>query len=369
MKVDGYIFSEWLRWFALSLAATLGILVLEDIYNDLPELFKMGVQGQEVLRYYAVLLPSFLPTVLPISLLISVFLGLGNLHRHNEITALRSVGLSLWRISRILWLVGIFISVGLLYLNAQLVPSSIEKARTMRERFALSYQVSEGVKGDFGTIYNLTFYNHRERRLWFMNRFNEYESRGNGVTVSTLHQTGREEFRIVAREVYYEPEAKRWIFYEGRIIEFDAKSGQALRSLPFIQRPYVEFEEQPVLMSSLEKRPKDLSLFQLYHVLAYLQAGEDPRLPAYEVRYHSILANPFSIIIVIGLAIPFAVSGVRVNPMVGVAKTVGLFFAYYLVANVATLMGERGILDPISAGWFPNSIMVLTALWLNRRQK
>lgn len=367
MKVDRYIFFEWIRWFALALAATLGILILENIYNDLPDLFKMGIQGPDVLLYYAVLLPSFLPTVLPVSLLISVLLGLGNLHQHNEVTAFRSVGLSLWRISRIFWVIGVFLSIGLFYLNAHLVPSSIEKARTMRESFARNQSLG-GVEIDSGMIFNLTFYNHLERRLWFMNRFNEYDNRGHGVTVSELNETGREEFRIVAKGVYYEFEAKRWIFYEGRIIEFDVETGEALRSLPIIQRAYSEFKEDPVLMGSLEKRPKDLSLFQLHHVLKYLRTVEDPRLAAYKVRYHSILANPLSVIIVIALAIPFVVSGVRVSPVVGVAKTVGLFFAYYLVANVSTLMGERGILDPISAGWLPNSIMGLTAFWFNRRQ-
>ncbi|AWT59892.1 MAG: hypothetical protein DF168_01089 [Candidatus Moanabacter tarae] len=368
MKIDGYIFFEWIRWFALALAATLGILILENIYNDLPDLLKMGIRGQDILRYYIVLLPSFIPTVLPVSLLISVLLGLGNLYQHNEITAFKSVGLSLWRISRVFWAIGIFLSIVLFYLNAQLVPSSIEKAGAMRDDFARYSHGLEGVESEFGIIYNLTFYNHLERRLWFMNRFNEYENRGYGITVSELSETGREEFRIVANEVHYEWEGKRWIFYEGRIIEFDVETGEALRSLPIIQRSYSEFEENPVLMRSLEKRPKDLSLFQLHHVLKYLGAVDDPRFPAYKVRYHSILANPFSVIIVIALAIPFVVSGVRVSPVVGVAKTVGLFFAYYLVANVSTLMGERGILDPISAGWLPNSIMGLTAFWFNRRQ-
>ncbi len=368
MKIDRYIFLEWLRCFALALAATLGILLLEDIYNDLPDLLRFGVGGREVLSYYIVLLPSFLPAVLPISLLISILLGLGNLHRHNEITALRAIGLSLWRISRILWIVGFVLSAGLFYLNAHLVPSSIEKARAMRERFAAFHHLAGGTESDIGVIHNLTYYNHRENRLWFFNRFIEFENRGHGVTVSELYEAGGEAHRIVANEVSFDPEDEGWVFLDGRLIEFNAETGEAFRSLPFDRRSYLDFEEDPSLMRSLEKRPKDLSLFQLHHVLANLRAWDDPRLPAYEVQYHSILANPFSIVIVIGLAVPFAVSGVRVNPMVGVAKTIGLFFVYYLVANLATLMGEREIIEPAVAGWVPNSIMVLTALWLNRRQ-
>ena len=72
-------------------------------------------------------------------------------------------------------------------------------------------------------------------------------------------------------------------------------------------------------------------------------------------------------LIVIAIAIPFAVSGVRVNPAVGVSKSIGLFFLYYLLSNFAASLATKQILDPMFAAWLPNVGMVGLALWFFSR--
>ena len=71
--------------------------------------------------------------------------------------------------------------------------------------------------------------------------------------------------------------------------------------------------------------------------------------------------------IVIALAVPFAVSGVRVNPAVGVSKSIGLFFLYYILMNLATSLATKEVLDPMLAAWLPNLGMSCVALWLFAR--
>ena len=98
--IDRYVFSEWVKAFSLTLGATLGILVLEDLYDDLPDFLGYGAGGSEILTYYLVLLPSFLPSVIPLSLLVSILFSLGGQHGRNEVIAMRACGLSLFRLSR-----------------------------------------------------------------------------------------------------------------------------------------------------------------------------------------------------------------------------------------------------------------------------
>ena len=56
----------------------------------------------------------------------------------------------------------------------------------------------------------------------------------------------------------------------------------------------------------------------------------------------------------IAIAIPFAVSGVRVNPAVGVSKAIGLFFLYLALQNLAASLATKQIIDPGLAAWLPN---------------
>lgn len=368
MKIlDIYICKEWLKIFWLSIAATLGILILEDMYDDLEDLLDYNAAFFQILRYYLVLLPSFLPTVIPVALLISLLFSLGTLHRNNEIISMQAAGLNLLHITRVLWACGTLLSFLLLLLNAQLVPWSVEKSRTLYENLEFASEAARGEDKSVGLIYNLSFDNRKENRLWFMNRFSQYTYQGFGINVFNRDDQGRERSRILAREGYYDDIEGFWVFQEGREITFDPEEGDPVRSLPFEEKGVPEFTEDPKLMMALSKKPKDLSLFEIARLLDKISPKDNPGMNAYSVRYQSILANPFICLVVVALAIPFSVVGVRTNPMVGISKSVGLFFVYYLISSICTVLGERMVFNPVAAAWIPNIIILGLTGFLYRR--
>jgi lipopolysaccharide export system permease protein len=54
---------------------------------------------------------------------------------------------------------------------------------------------------------------------------------------------------------------------------------------------------------------------------------------------------------------------------VGVSKSIGLFFIYYILTNLATLLGEKGILDPVWAALMPNLAMIGLAAYFFGRMR
>jgi len=68
-------------------------------------------------------------------------------------------------------------------------------------------------------------------------------------------------------------------------------------------------------------------------------------------------------------AIPFAVAGVRVNPAVGVSKSIGLFFLYWILTAVAGTLASKGWIEPASAAWLPNGGMIALAVWFLARMR
>ena len=71
----------------------------------------------------------------------------------------------------------------------------------------------------------------------------------------------------------------------------------------------------------------------------------------FAMRYHGTLASPMICLVVVAIAIPYAVVGGRVNPMIGVSKTLGLFVAYYFAAMILNALGASGTLPPVVAAW------------------
>ncbi|MGB0743990.1 MAG: LptF/LptG family permease, partial [Opitutales bacterium] len=313
--------------------------------------------------------PTYLPVILPVAFLVSLLFSLGSLHRNNEVVAMRASGSSLFRLSRSLWVAGLLLSALLFYLTALVVPRAVEQARTFYENLEFASADTTEDLQEKSMLYNLGFDNRKEGRLWFMNRFNERNWLGFGVNVHTRDQDGNELSRIAASEAYYDNTQGYWVFLDGRELLMDPETGDPLRSLSFEEKTFADFTEDPSLMLGLHKKPSELSLFELSRIIEAVPPEENPAVHAYEVRYFSLLAAPFSCLVVVGLAVPFAVSGVRTSPMIGVSKCLGFFAVFYVLISIAAILGEREIIPTVLAAWLPNIVMLLLAVYLFRKAR
>lgn len=367
--LDRHVLFEWLKIFALVLAAMLGLLVLEDMTHNFSDFIDYKSSVIEVVYYYLVIIPGKLPIVLPLSILISLLYALGQLHRSNEFTAMRAAGIGVFRITRSIWVVGLLLTTGSWFLGANVIPWSVEHARRIKDNLAYQSEARRVSIDRVGMQPVLTFDNQRQGRLWMINRFSAYSNRAYGVTVSELDNRRREVTRVVAREAYFDEIRGVWTFLWGREMWFDPDAGEQVRASPFDEKSYPHIGDDPELMLLLGKKADDLSIAELRKIIDYYTIDENPKVVRFAVQYERLLAAPVGMLIVIGLAIPFAMSGVRVNPAVGVSKSIGLFFLYYLLANVGSLLGERQTIDALTAAWLPNAAMIALALLLFWRMR
>ncbi len=366
---DRYLLREWLKILGLLLAATTGLLLVVALYDNFRDILDTGAGFGEMLSYYAVLLPSYFSIVLPLSLLLSLLYALGQLHRTNEITALRAAGLNIFETTRVLWFAALAFCGLSLLLNARLIPWSVETSRQLLESFELRAAQQKAPGGLLGVVTGVAFDNHRHNRMWFINRYSSLAQKAYGVTVSELTSARREKTRLLAREATYDAALRRWTFRDGREMWFDPGSGDLMRTVAFAEKLLPHFTEDPQLMLLIDRHPRDLSFFELRRIVEHFELEDNPKVLRYAVRYYGLLADLLGPLIILGIAIPFAVSGVRVNPAVGVSKSIGLFFLYYILLNLALPLGARGYLDPVWAALMPNLAMVGLAAWFFGRMR
>ncbi len=365
--IDRYILREWLGALGLVLGATVGMLVMQSMYDDLDDLLEVGAGTVDIVFYYAVKLPSFLSVVLTLSLLLSLLFTLGRLHRNLEIAAMRAAGLSLWRITRVIWVAGVLLCGLTWYLNGTVIPWSVEASRDVLQDLRIRGQGKVERVDRVEAVESVAFDNRPERRMWFMNRYSRYTSRGYGVTVTELDADRRERTRLQAREAWFDEEQLGWKFREGRETWIDPVTGEVQRTVPFEEKFVGHYREDPALMLVFDQRPQDLSFFELERIIAFHKADDDPKVQRYAVRYYGVLAETLGPLIVIALAIPFAVAGVRVNPAVGVSKSIGLFLIYFVLFKASTALGARGSVDPLWAALAPNLAMLAIGVVLMLR--
>lgn len=343
------------------LCATVGLLLVQVLYDDFRDLRALGAKAIDLWMYVVVTVPSYLALVLPLALLVSLMFVLGKLHRANEFTALRAAGVSMLRITAPVWVVGVLACGLSWWLNTTVVPWSVEESAELKD--GLQFRMQSGLMPPdrVGAVYSVGFDNPEEGRMWFFNRYSQFAQRGYGVSVSLLDERRRETSRIVASEAWFD-RARGWVFRNGRALTFRVDNGELVSTVPFVERVEPAFHEDAGLMLLIDRRAKDLSMPQLQRLIDYFAVESNPKGTPYAVRYYSLVADTLAPLIVIAIAIPFAVTGVRVNPAIGVSKSIGLFFLYYILANVAASLAAKQLVDPVTAAWIPNIGMTLLAV-------
>ncbi|MDB6021536.1 MAG: lipopolysaccharide transporter permease LptF, partial [Pedosphaera sp.] len=122
----------------------------------------------DVAELYLVKIPGILVHILPITLLVALLYTLTNLARHQEITAMRAAGVSLWRLCMPYFAVGFLLSALVFAMNEFWVPDSQAKQDQIMDRRLHP----NGVNPALPVQTTLGFPNARDNRTWVWDSFN-----------------------------------------------------------------------------------------------------------------------------------------------------------------------------------------------------
>ena len=93
-----------------------------------------------------------------------------------------------------------------------------------------------------------------------------------------------------------------------------------------------------------------------------------PQMRAWlETQMHARMAAPWTCLVVVVIAVPFAAPSGRRNLFFGVAGSIGLAFIYFVVQRVGFALGQNGAVVPWLAAWLPNIGFTLAGLILTAR--
>ena len=67
--IDRHILREWLGILGVVLMATLGLLLIQTMYDDFEDLLKYQAPVTDIVMYFTIKVPGFLAVILPVILL------------------------------------------------------------------------------------------------------------------------------------------------------------------------------------------------------------------------------------------------------------------------------------------------------------
>ena len=129
--LNKYLFSQSLIPFVLSVGVITTVLFLQFLIRAVDRFLGKGLDALTIFEYLYLNLAWIIALSVPMSLLISSVMTFGRMAQQNEITALKSAGVSLYNIIKpALWF-GTFVAVGLCIFNNFILPEMNYNARLL----------------------------------------------------------------------------------------------------------------------------------------------------------------------------------------------------------------------------------------------
>lgn len=334
--------------FQTSLAIT-GLFVLVDLLSvRLDNIDRYETPALQVLLYYATMLPAILLEyhVLAVSVLVAGLIVLGRAAQSNEVVALLAAGVSLRRLALAPLLLGLLISGGALLFNESIGV----RLNALHLEIANHYLQ----RPDSLTRETVSWPNLSDGWACHVLEFNPKALTGQDVFI---HRNTPEQLdEIRARRIYWDEATAQWILEDGRW--FSTSPGNEWRQqVNRITQQPAPFDVSPDALFALDRNPTTRSLPDLYQALSSADSDSAPVTRGW-LAWHRKLAQPFLCVIMMLLAVPFAIRFRRGGVAAGFGLGIGLALAYMLIFYGGVGLGYLLIIPPLAAAWLANALFV-----------
>jgi len=371
--LDRYLLRELLLPFGYCLGGFLIFWVSSDLFKEMGTFQENKLTAVEILQYYIAISPEFLSIVIPVAFLLALLYALTQHARHNEITAMRAAGLSLWRIAASYFVVGAIASVTLLAINELWAPDSEARAEYILKR----HRSGGSKKFDQSLVQGLGLYNAGENRHWVNGVYNFNTGEMLSPLVVWTKASGT---KLIIAATRATRTNNTWVFFDVQQFELWPVAGSGF--VPTLQTnrlAFPEFSETAEQIRSEIRITRNLTLKNRHRadvpiadILDYLRLHPNvsPRDANWlYTKLNSRLAEPWKCLVVVLIALPFGAASGRRNIFVGVASSILIVFAYFVLLQISLAAGSAGKMPPWLAGWLPNIVFGLAGAWLTSRAR
>ena len=179
-KLYQYITKSFLGTFLFTFFIVLFVLLMQWLWLYVDDLVGKGLEMSILSELFFYMSITFIPTAMPLALLLASLMCFGNFGEHYELVAMKASGISMWRVMRPLVYFSLFLSGLAFVISNELIPVANLKSRTLLtdvQRQKLAFNIKEGVfykdidnyviyverKGkDGSSIYGVKIYDHTD---------------------------------------------------------------------------------------------------------------------------------------------------------------------------------------------------------------
>jgi LPS export ABC transporter permease LptF/LPS export ABC transporter permease LptG len=358
--LDIYIIRGWVFYFIILLITFVDVYLIFDFFQVLGDIVHNQISTRVVVDYYRYLLPQVVYLMLPLSILVATLVNFGLLTKTNQVTAIKSAGVSLYRLSVPVLSVAALLSVGMFLFADRVLPETNQRQNGFRNQIKgkpaqTFYRPDhQWIFGTSSRIYNYTFFDPDQNVFANLSVF-EFDP-------ATFRMTRR----LQAARAFWEASIHGWILENGW--SRDLTGDRVTNYMPFSVATFKELTEEPNYFKKEVKPSEQMSALELRRYIADLsQSGFD--VVRLSVQFYRKFSFPLIAFVVTLIGIPFSFTMGGKGALTGIALSIGIAIVYWSTSSLFEAMGNLNQLPPAMAAWSPDILFGLAGTYLLLRIK
>ncbi len=344
-----YLLKRFLPTFLGTLAFFSFAIVLVDLLMNLWRFLLIQVPISMILNISLLYLPKAISFSMPLAILFSSAYTLSALYATNELTAIFSSGISLFRFTLPILIFSFIASVGLFFFEDLLVVPNLQK-KVELQAIAMQDPPSYDnnrivVLADGGlTVYRCDSYNDQQQRLTNIDIYVRNEDK-------TLNQIVKADSALWNGETWDLSNAYTYIHEDGTL---NYRKGSDFIST-----------EPPDTFRNVEVSVEEVNIKEAREYIVKLRRTGLPFSEELS-QYHEKFSFPFVIFITVFLSIGLSGKSKKNVLLVSLALCVSAAVLFYVFQMVTMLMAKFGYLSPFAGAWLPVVVFIGISIALLR---
>jgi len=342
--LDRYVFIEMIGPFLIGVVGFILVLTVDLLFTMTDLIINKGVPLWAVLKLLVYKLPSLLVLTFPVSTLFGTAMALGRLSTDNEITALRTSGVSLFRIAAPILVVGMIVSLISFVTNEKIVPHANLVSTNIIRQIIYKQPLPE--------VKENVFFKDAHNRYYYARRVDMKTKNMESIVVYEVTDEKFPRFILAEAATF---SGRIWELRNGVIHKYDEK-GYLNYEANFSEMKINVSED--VLSFTEQKTPQDMDrteLIDMINVMAKGGANTNSLLTELYMKY----SIPLACFVFALVGIPFSLPSPRSGRTWGMVVTIVFLFTFYVFASIFRSLGKGGVLPPAIAAFTPQISFIL----------
>jgi lipopolysaccharide export system permease protein len=347
-----YIIKIFTKIFLFTTAAIALVGIISELFRQISLYIDNKTPFYLILIHLLSAMPLWLTQALPMATLLSLLFSLGDLSKNNEIMAIKSAGINIWRIVILFFIMGFVIGTGNFAIKEFIIPKTssynevIEKEKIQKEKI--------NIKTEFSDLIVPVLSNTRLT----IGYLNAEENTMKNIAIEKFSDKFKIERLILAEAGTWENDS--WLLKNGVIRNFNADFWNETHFEQYNSNIHIKPKDMPLQGVSYDT----MSISALKKYINQLRAFGQTAVKEI-IILNMRFATVFSYIIAIMIGIPLAIGfGNNLNKILDFTLAIIATFIYWGTQSITKSLGENLILSPFVAAWLPSLIFSAIGVYM-----